>query len=296
MNTPKTVWELIQVITPLYNSYTQNSNNIKWTDALEIMREIWSILSDFIEKNSVAPHNLYRQIYWKWEWTTNVEQKSYITREFLWRCYRIYKMFSKKENIRKQLPTLASFTAFREAMPFFDNPKYKLSWEDMQKLLILLNSSDPKSKIINTVRILQKKYIWIKNPRTQRLNELDKLKQSFVDLYKHVKLLLEWSYSDIEKELIENGLTKDDIKKISANINALTDDSFKMNLIYPKWSISEPWLSSIDSINEIAVEKTAQKRRRVRKIIDPMILVHIADMVTALSSEEYFKNYVGKNW
>lgn len=292
MSTPNTLWELIQAITPLYNSYTKNSNNICGTDALEIMREIWLILDNFIDKTKVAPHNLYRQIYGKWEWTSNIEQKSYITREFLWRCYRINKIFPKKEDIRKQLPNLASFTAFREAMPFFDNPKYKLSWEDMQKLLSLLNSSAPKSKIINAVRALQKKYIWIKNPRTQRLNELDKLKQSFVDIYKHLKTLLEWDYYNIEEELKNNWLTKDDIKKISANINALTDDSFRMDLIYTNESISEPWLSLINGINEIAEEKTVQKRRRIRKIIDPIILVRIADMVIALSSEEYFRNYI----
>lgn len=58
---------------------------------------------------------------------------------------------------------------------------------------------------------------------------------------------------------------------------------------------SEPWLSLITSINEIAEEKTAVKRRRVRKIIDPVIIAHISDMVIALSSEEYYNNYKQKH-
>lgn len=291
MDNQKNIWELIQKITPLYNSYTQNSTTIKGTDALEIVWEIWEILAEYLKNNKVAPHNLYRQIYWKWEWTTNIKQNSYITREFLWRSFRIYKIFPNKKEIRKELPTLASFTVFREAMPFFDNPKCKLAWKEKEELLKLLNCSMPKNKLIEIIRKKLKEYLWKYNSRTQKLWEMESLKKNFVDVYKYVKDLLNENYWIIEKKLEESKLSKDNIKKISSNINALTDDSFKMNKIDYDENLKEPRLSLVKDLNEIANEKTVVKRRRIRKIIDPIVLVHISDMILALSSEEYYKNH-----
>lgn len=295
MKTPNTIWELIQKITPLYNSYTQNSNTINWTDALEIIREIWAILNNYLKNYNVAPHNLYRQIYWKWEWKTNIEQKSYITREFLWRSYRIFKIFPNKSDIRKDLATLISFTVFREAMPFFDNPKCILVDKEKNELLKLLNSNYPKNKLIAIIRKKLKDHLWKFNPRTQKLWEMDTIKQSFISLYKYIKDLFNENYSEINKILDKNWLTKESIKKISTNINALTDDSFRMNNLDFDDSLNEPWLSLVKNLNEFANEKTVVKRRRVRKIIDPLIIVHIADMVLALSSEEYFNNFKSKS-
>lgn len=258
---------------------------------MEIIREIWAILDDYLKNHDVAPHNLYRQIYWKWEWTTNIEQKSYITREFLWRSYRIFKIFPSKSDIRKELPTLVSFTVFREAMPFFDNPKCTLVGKDKKELLKLLNNNYPKNKLIEIIRKKLKEHLWKFNPRTQKLWEMDSIKQSFISLYKYIKDLLNENYSEVEKKLDEDWLDKESIKRISANINALTDDSFKINTIEFDDSLDEPWLSLIENINELANEKTVVKRRRVRKIIAPLVLVRISDMVLALSSEDYFRNF-----
>lgn len=294
MEIPNTIWELIQKIAPLYNSYTKNSSNINWTEALEIIQEIWAILDKYLKNNNVAPHNLYRQIYGKWEWTTNIEQKSYITREFLWRSYRIYKIFPNKKDIKKELPALASFTVFREAMPFFDNPKCKLEWEEKNELLKLLNSDLPRNKLIGIIRKKLKDHLWKYNPRTQKLWEMQDLKQSFIDIYKQVKDIMNNDYSVIEEKLAETWLTKEMIKSISSNINALTDDSFKMNYVEIHHNLDDPRKSLIKNLNEIANEKTVVKRRRIRKIIDPIVLVHISDMILVLSSEEYFRKYSRK--
>lgn len=84
------------------------------------------------------------------------------------------------------------------------------------------------------------------------------------------------------------------IKSISSNINALTDDSFKMNYVEIHHNLDDPRKSLIKNLNEIANEKTVVKRRRIRKIIDPIVLVHISDMILVLSSEEYFRKYSRK--
>ena len=84
---------LIQQITPLYNKYRNNKNNISGTEALEIMWDIGDILKKYIEQNNIAPHNLFWSVYGNAEGTKNIKKKSYITREFQNRCHRIKRIF-----------------------------------------------------------------------------------------------------------------------------------------------------------------------------------------------------------
>jgi len=177
---------LIQQITPLYNKYRNNKNNISGTEALEIMWDIGNILKKYIEQNNIAPHNLFWSVYGNAEGTKNIKKKSYITREFQNRCHRIKRIFNRKEEIKKYLPNLKNFTTFREAMPFFDNVKYKLEGEEMKNLLILLNSNTSPKTILEKIKILQKEKIGIRNPRTQRLHEIEKEKQIFIDFYNFI--------------------------------------------------------------------------------------------------------------
>ncbi|MBU0722743.1 hypothetical protein KKH46_00795, partial [Patescibacteria group bacterium] len=168
---------LIQKITPLYNQYKQQSRTVSGTDALKIMWDIGDILKNFIEENDIAPHALFWRVYGKSEGTKNIVQKSWITREFQNRCHRIRNIFSSKTQIKKELPNLKSFTSFREAMPFFDNKKYKLQGKEKEKLLKLLNSRNDHKFVMKEINKLQKERIGIKNPRTQRLKDLEKEKE-----------------------------------------------------------------------------------------------------------------------
>jgi len=157
--------ELIKNISPLYNSYKQTSRNINGVNALQIMWDIGDFLKKTIEMSNIAPHNLYRKIYGKAEGQEYITQKSYITREFLGRSYRIRNIFKNKKDIQKILPNLKSFISFREAMPFFDNEKYILRGEEKEKLLYLLNSNSSSTLILNKIKLLQSEKIGRKNPR-----------------------------------------------------------------------------------------------------------------------------------
>lgn len=64
-------------------------------------------------------------------------------------------MFKTKERINSELPNLKNFTLFRESMPFFDNPKYKLKGEEREHLLTILNSD---KTTLETIRKLQKNH------------------------------------------------------------------------------------------------------------------------------------------
>ena len=59
------IWEIINELAPYYNQYKNNKDSISWTDAVWIMWEIWSILEKYINNLWIAPHNFYREIYWK---------------------------------------------------------------------------------------------------------------------------------------------------------------------------------------------------------------------------------------
>jgi hypothetical protein len=78
---------------------------------------------------------------------------------------------------------LRSFVSFREAMPFFDNDKYKLHGKEREELLELLNSRRPHKTIMKKIDQLQKTKIGIRNPRTQRLKDLEEEKEIFINFY-----------------------------------------------------------------------------------------------------------------
>ena len=148
------VSEIILKVTPLYNHYRKNKKTLQAYESIELMWDIGEILIPYIKKSKLSPHNLWRKIYGRSEGSVDNTKKSYITREFLGRCYRIYNMFEEKNEISKDFKRLKSFTSFREAMPFFDNPKYIFKGSDRKKLLNLLNSDLSSTKILNTIYYL----------------------------------------------------------------------------------------------------------------------------------------------
>ena len=178
--------QIIKELTPLYNNYAKNKNNLNGNESLKIMWQMGEIINNYIEELQIAPHNLYRQIYGKSEGSKNIVQSSYITREFQGRCNRIRKIFSTTEEIDNQFPSLVSFTCFREAMPFFDNEKYLFKGQEKEDLLRLLNSNQKPSQVIQALRVIQSKHIGIKNKRDQRLNEL---KEDIFLLFKFILCL-----------------------------------------------------------------------------------------------------------
>lgn len=282
--------ELIEKITPLYNQYKKEGNNISGVESLIIMWDIGDLLGLYIKEHNVPPHNLYRDIYGKSEGSSNTSQKSYITREFQGRCYRIRNIFSDHEQIEKELSNLKSFTTFREAMPFFDNEKYKLIGEDKISLLSLLNSSLTPKNIMKKIKILQKNKIGIKNPRTQRLDDLKQEKDIFVNFYNYLfKLLKSGDYKSIKESLLN--IPNDLILNLSKNLTALTQEGLKTYDIKMELVNNEDWKSFIILIKNFILENNPKKIRRFRRLIPVERFARLAEMLFALSSENNYKNF-----
>lgn len=277
--------QLIAEITPLYNLYKQKNKTISGVDALKIMWGIGDLLRIYIQQAKIAPHKLYRLIYWKGEGTENIAQKSWITREFQGRCFRIRNIFSTKDQIDKELHSLQSFILFREAMPFFDNIKYKMKGEDKENLLSLLNSTKSPRLIMKEIKNIQKERIGIKNPRTQRLTDLEGEKNVYINLYNSVfKLLREKSEIEIN-ELKDQWVTKDIILHFAKNTYALCQDGLKFSELFHEQEIQNPvWNEYGQMIKKFSAEKNPVLGRRFRKIIAPERIVKLADMLYSLSN------------
>ncbi len=276
---------LIEAISPLYNQYKQQSRTISGTDALIIMWDIGDILKTYIEENNVAPHSLFWEVYGKSEGTKNIAQKSYITREFQNRCHRIRNIFLSKEQIRKELPNLNNFTSFREAMPFFDNKKYKLLGEKKEYLLKLLNSDNSHKDIMKEIGRLQKDIIGIKNPRTQRLKDLEEEKEVFINFYNEVYRLLKESPTQISFKLKKDQIDKGYIVVLANNTNALAEDGLKFTKFPEASNVQDSlWKSYEDVLKKFSSQRNAVLLRRFRRIISAERIVNLADMLHSLSS------------
>lgn len=282
--------ELISEIVPHYNKYRQNSITITGTETVEILWNIGDILKKYIEETKIAPHALYRQIYGKSEGVTNVVQKSYITREFLSRCYRVRKIFHKKSEIKKILPNLRNFNYFREAMPFFDNPKYLLKNREKIELLRVLNGNQNNIKIKSYIKKLQKEKIGIKNPRDQKLKEMTEDKDFFIEFYNYIyKLLKSADYKKTRKEIYN--INEDFIKILSKNTSALALDGLLMtNFEIPK-KINKKWIDFSVLLKRLISNEDPKERRRFRRLIPSHRMTQLGEMLYLLTSENLYKSF-----
>lgn len=281
---------LIKEITPLYNHYKQNKNKLNGADSLAIMWDIGDTLKKIIEKNNIPPHNLFRSVYGNSENKINVTRKSYITREFQSRCYRIRKIFDSKEQIRKELSNLKTFILFREAMPFFDNVKYEFKGKEKKSLLLLLNSEMPPAEILKKIKIHQKEKIGINNPRTQRLGDVENKKNTFIEFYNFIfRLIKSDSYIESLKKLktIDTGF----INLLAKNTSVLSQEGLKKFEFEVPKGISSILQEYAIVIQQLVSKEDAKERRRFRRLISPERITRLAEMIHAFSSEKKYRDF-----
>lgn len=281
---------LIKDITPFYNKYKENKEIISGCDSIILMWLVGDLLKKYLVDSQIQPHSLYREIYGKSEGSVNTIQKSYITREFLSKSYRIRNIFKDKSEIQKTLPNLLKFRLFSQAMPFFDNKKYMLKGKEKVDLIMLLNSNNSYSFIINRIYALQKKKIGIRNPRTQKLRELDKDKDIFIDFYNYIYLLLKKrDYITIRKLF---NINSDLLINMSKNVGALSQEGLKTYSLDNIDKLPDKWKNFIYVLNYLIEAKTPKKRRRFRRLISPKRIIRLSEMLHALSSEENYKQFI----
>ena len=285
--------ELIGNITPFYNKYKSNKSDLSGTESIIIMWDIGNIIDKYISINNVSPHNLYREIYGKSEQSNNIVQKSYLTREFLSRSYRIYKMFENKSDIKVKFPNLRDFSSFREAMPFFDNPIYKLSKNDEIDLLKLLNSD--KKGIVQTLDKKKKSINNLLNPRDQKLNELDNEVKSFKIFYNYIyKSIRDLEYESCISELKVNKDGLDNLITLTKNLGSLAQEGMiKYEMIDFKYE-NETLNTFYLMINDLMKPTDEKIRRRFRRLIPPERIFKLSEYLYSIVSFENYSQMKGK--
>lgn len=271
--------ELISKISPIYNNF--KSTNIP----LDQMYYAWDLgqeLNSYITTMNVKPHSLYREIYGKSEGSQNADRKSYIPREFQGRCLRIYKIFKNKKDIDKLLPNLISFTLFREAMPFIDNDKFKLTGSKKEKLFKLLNSSVAPSNAMKELRLMLKENIGVSNPRTQKLDELNKEKQIFIDFYNMIYHLKKSNLEKIKQEIHTIKLNIEILNDIAISTNAMAQDGILYNKINFNTSEKNTWSDYVNIVTNFANDKTPKRIRRFRRVIETRRITQLAEMINEI--------------
>jgi len=169
--------ELINNIIPYYNKYKRNQENLTGAQALEIIWDVGNLIKEYLKDKNIAPRTLYHQIYGKSEGDTDIPQKSYITRDFLDRAYRVKRIFNDKNEIKKTFPNLKRYRLFYKSMPFFDEGRFKMENTDRKKLIELLNSNKTYNEIITEVAKLREKRIGLSIPKDSKLKELEREKK-----------------------------------------------------------------------------------------------------------------------
>lgn len=282
--------ELINNIVPHYNKYRQNKRTLSGTEVMEIMWNIGDLLKRHIEETGIAPHKLYREIYGKAEGKENIIQKSYITREFLNRCYRVRRISLEKKQIKIMFPNLSSFNLLREAMPFIDNPKYRFSGKEKENLYKLLNSQKSSMEIMKEIHRLQKEKIGIKNPRDQKLKEMSGDKDVFVEFYNYIYgILKDANYKKVQKEIVTMDL--EFIKILSKNTSALALDGLLVTDFDVPQKLNKRWIKFAILVKRLISKKEPMERRRFRRLIPSHRMTQLGEMIHLLTSEKLYKTF-----
>lgn len=282
----KYLYQLIEDVTPLNNRYRDLIKaGASGNEVLHIMWSVGSILKHFIKTHDIKPHALYWQVYGKAEGV----KTSYITRDFLSYCLRINKFFDREEKIDQLLPHLQRYSLFREAFPLLENPKYKLSNDEENKIIKILNSNNEPQKIKDYLVSLKSKRIGISNTRTQRLSEVQPYAENFRNVYNEVFDLLKTNrQNNISEFKIKLG--NEFIKTLSESLAALTQE----NLYVPELKIN-PELPSGWEVLANNVQKlhkgSVEDRNRFRRIVRPVKLFALASMLNAFTVEDGVANY-----
>lgn len=282
--------ELINNITPLYNQYKKNQQTLTGSDSLEIIWEVGELLNNYLKNKDIAPRTLYHQIYGKSEGNKDITQKSYITRDFLDRAYRVRRIFKKKNEISNTFLKLKRYRLFYKAMPFFDQGRFEMNEIDKSKLIKLLNSNKSYKEIIDEVGELRKQRIKLRIPHDSKLKELEYEKKIFIKFYNLLyNFLKEKDYNEVNKIL--GKLDKSFIIKLSKNTGALVSDNLQLSKIEIIAGLSTEVIDFTNVIIKLAERKDAKVRRRFRRLIPPEKMMRLSEMIYAMRSQDDFNKF-----
>lgn len=281
---------LIKKITPYYNKYKKDQQDMTGSQALEVIWEVGDLLKDYLKDKDIAPRTLYHQIYGKSEGDINITQKSYITRDFLDRAYRVRRIFNNKEDIHILFPSLKRYRLFYKSMPFLDEGRFKMHGVERKNLIELLNSDKSYKEIMNEVTKLKKRIIKLSIPHDSKLKELEREKIIFIKFYNF--LYKQFKLNKYEQSMNELGdVNIKFLETLSRNTGALASDNLQFVELVIADGLGGDLKEFTDVIIKLISRKDAKVRRRFRRLIQPERMMRLSEMIYAMRSEEDFNKF-----
>jgi len=249
----------------------------------EVLEIMWDV-GEILRRNRVKKiHPIAWRIYGKAQGV----KKSNITRDFLSYCFRIRRFFREKEEIKREFPTLARYSIFREAFPLLDNPNFNLKGKQLISLKKLLNSASGINRTKKIIIELKKKKIGIKNPRTQRLAEFKNEVQNFFQLYEELRnTILKNDIDAIAK--LRDFTTPDGVRGFSDILVAFTQEGLKFPKIKVSDNVPPKWKRVWEDLERLA-NKSVEDRNRFRRLIPPSYLMRLAEMISTIHNRRELK-------
>jgi len=285
-NESDNIFDLIEKITPFYNNYRDFvSEGKNGTEVLELMWDVGEILKIYLDNNKIKPHNLYWQIYGKAQGIKN----SYITRDFLSYCLRIYKYFPDRDQIKILFPNLKRYSLFREAFPLLENPKYKLPKEEAAVLLKLLNSDLPPQEIKKQIVTIKSKVIGIKNDRMQKIHEIEPIVKDFVFIYNQVYSLIKENLVSKHEDFLSM-MGRDYLDELTQAVSSLTEEGLYIPDLKARNDLPKPWDLFVNDVITL-INGKVELRNRFRRVFPVKKIYILAEMLNALKSREGVQHY-----
>jgi len=280
------IFDLIEQITPHNNRYRDLVRNSEGgAEVLVLMWKVGDIIESFIKQHDIKAHNLYWQIYGKAEGL----KTSYITRDFLSYCLRIKKYFTKVENISDEFPHLQKYSLFREAFPLLENPKFKLSEDEGNEIIKVLNSNNTPQSIKKMILAIKARRIGIKNTRKQKLSEMRPITDNFVAIYNEVYSIIKGN-DQARLENFMNSFQRDSLVKLSQTVSALTQENLYIPELEDRKNLPDHWTKFIDNLKYL-LRTTVETRNRFRRLVPPRKLFDLADMLNAVTIDHGVIDY-----
>lgn len=275
---------LIDRLAPINNKFRGVQDPIL---KIETMWDFGQILDFYLKEHNLKLHELLYQIYDPYSRV----KMSYITRDLGSYCYRVYRYFSNRKQIKEMLQGLVSYTAFRESIPLLFNPKYRLTKEQKKEVISIICDNKPVADIIKEIKNKKTNILPINNPRNQRAKEYVIEKQYLIEIRDKLRELY-----------FNNVLPSSEIVEKNFDVQEYRSDFVNILMALA----SETFINRINDLDENSLKKEmkgiytiaksdSRTRARFRKwVFSANELLDMAEGVHSLNDENNFKHHRSK--
>lgn len=265
--------KLINDLTPLNNEWRHTKNAHK---KIRIMWEIGKLINSAVKSGGYGFDELLRKIY-----DPHGKKLSYITRDLLSYCHRIFVNFNSIAIIDKRFKDLRSYTLFREAFPLLTNKDYNLTDEQKKEVIYMITHFRSVKNVQDKLKKMKQGIKPIKNSRTtkahlyvEEASWLSGLRNEIIQYFRNNEYLSK--DFPIEKHLVG------ELKQILLLIALDNNTAAKIDIVKIKDG-------QIRQLAVIANSKTEDKARFKKWGLDTFALMTLAEMLNAVNdAEKYF--------